>query len=64
MLITTGAMKLARRSKRARTSMTAVIVIRPRDDGDVEKAAGDETASGAVGQTYTRTHKYIVVVVL
>jgi hypothetical protein len=51
MLITTarGAMKLARRSKRTRRarSMTAVIVIRSRGEGDVEKAADDETASYA-----------------
>jgi hypothetical protein len=46
MLKTTGPMmELARWSKRARTSMTAVIVIRPRGDGDVEEAADDETAS-------------------
>ena len=29
----------------ARRSMVAVMVIRPRGDGDVEEAAGDETAS-------------------
>jgi hypothetical protein len=43
-----GVMKLARQSKRTRrmrTSMTAVMVIRPRGEGDVEKAAVDETAS-------------------
>jgi len=45
MLIATGAMELARWSKRARASMTAVIVIRPRGHGYVEKAADDETAS-------------------
>jgi len=46
MLITTGAiMELARWSKRARTSMMAVMVIRPRGEDEVEKAAEDETAS-------------------
>ena len=38
-------MELARWSKRARTSMMAVMVIRPRGEDEVEKAAEDETAS-------------------
>jgi len=42
-------MELARWPKRARTSTTTVMVIRPRGDGDVEKAVDDETASGTVG---------------
>ena len=33
--------------------MTAVMVIRPRGDGDVEEAADDETASGTVGEKHT-----------
>jgi hypothetical protein len=43
-------MGLARRSKRASMSM---MVIRPRGDGDFEKAADDETASGTVGDNRT-----------
>lgn len=34
--------------------MMAVIVIRPRGDGDVKEAAGNETASGTVRDK--RTH--------
>jgi len=45
-------MELGRWPKRAMTSTTAVMVIRPiraPNDGDVEETADDETASDSVG---------------
>jgi hypothetical protein len=33
--------------------MTAVMIIGPRGDGDVEEAADDEIASGTVGDEHT-----------
>ncbi len=43
-------------------SMTAVMVIRPRGDGDVEEAADDEIASGTVGdKSYPLQLTFLVV---